>query len=595
MSRPDVVASCETAKRIVDALLMATSEDVHEKLTRLDKGQPGSVLRSLRLTRDRLTGERGSEIMLKGPTAERLTLRVNDLVGNVGLVGASVFDLSEEDREHANRAPVALSIPLRDELVRASSTLARLLGTAVELRNWRENKEAELASLVETSDPAVNAIHYQRRVEIAGEIALVNQRETELLGDVYEVSNAVRRGLEERTHLLSNLIRLGLGSIPKSQVIFQPFTAEQLANLPIEARAEVWLRMTPNERAAMIETGYAVLRNLDGLPLGDREKMQELYIRSVISNGPEELRRWLLEMGFVTRDGELVRRFVMLDLDNKTYVTVHGCTSYEDIQLHLEGTDTKPSDPDGTGNLDKLDKKAKWRMDRGGCTAHLLYRNANFDQWKGKNTPWLDTQFSEADVKAFNNFVKGAGEAGDGSKYFDTRFHSAGNGMVPDFSAASYVDRIVMDDAAINAWMKPGRKLPEGPIILKINQEGIWSLLIRVSDQIPESMIESESPIPVDLENYGVGGTERVTRVSVPKTEQNQIEEDRKWIEQVWDPSHPLLKPVAAVIGLYSWTRHEVSQFTDRVTAPLNPFLSNHSDGWTSEWQWLEEDLRRKI
>lgn len=214
MSRPDVVATCETGKRIVDALLMATSEDVHEKLTRLDKGQPGSVLRSLRLTRDRLTGERGSEIMLKGPTAEKLTVRVNELVGNVGLVGASVFDLSEEDREHANRAPIALSVPLRDELVRASSTLDRLHVNAVELRSWREVREAELASLVETSDPAANAIRHQRRVQIAGEIALVNQRETELLGDVYEVSNAVRRGLEERTQLLSSLIRLGLGPIP---------------------------------------------------------------------------------------------------------------------------------------------------------------------------------------------------------------------------------------------------------------------------------------------------------------------------------------------------------------------------------------------
>lgn len=214
MSRPDVVATCETGKRIIDALLMATSEEVHEKLTRLDKGQPGSVLRSLRLTRDRLTGERGSEIMLKGPTAEKLTVRVNELVGNVGLVGASVFDISEEDREHANRAPIALSVPLRDELVRASSTLDRLLGSAVELRNWREVREAELASLVETSDPAANAIRHQRRVEIAGEIALVNQRETELLGEVYEVSNDVRRGLEERTQLLSSLIRLGLGPIP---------------------------------------------------------------------------------------------------------------------------------------------------------------------------------------------------------------------------------------------------------------------------------------------------------------------------------------------------------------------------------------------
>jgi len=222
MNRPDVVATCETAQRVVGALLMATSEEVHEKLTRLDKGQPGSVLRALRLTRDRLTGERGSEIMLKGPTAETLTERVNELVGNVGLVGARVFDLSEEDREHANRAPIALTIPLRDELVRASSTLARLLGSAVELRNWRETREAELASLVETSDPATNAIRHERRAEIAGEITHVSQQETELLGDVYEASNAVRQSLEELTQLLSNLIRIGLGPIPSPRIIRGP-------------------------------------------------------------------------------------------------------------------------------------------------------------------------------------------------------------------------------------------------------------------------------------------------------------------------------------------------------------------------------------
>lgn len=298
MSRSDVVASCETAKRIVDALLVATSEDVHEKLTRLDKGQPGSVLRSLRLTRDRLTGERGSEIMLKGTTAERLKVRVNELVGNVGLVGASVFDLSEEDREHANRAPVALSIPLRDELVRASSTLDRLLGSAVELRSWRENKEAELASLVETSDPAVNAIRHQRRVEIDGEITLVNQRETELLGDVYEVSNAVRRGLEERSHFLSNLIRLGLGPNPKPQIIPSP----NVTSSPPELDQELILkvieiltkqRLLTDEVKRFIESVFETLE--ENARLLTRHVL-DYYSELLTPNNPEEwseLSEWI--------------------------------------------------------------------------------------------------------------------------------------------------------------------------------------------------------------------------------------------------------------------------------------------------------------
>lgn len=598
MSRPDVVASCETAKRIVDALLMATSDDVHEKLTRLDKGQPGSVLRSLRLTRDRLTGERGSEIMLKGPAAEKLTVRVNELVGNVGLVGASVFDLSEEDREHANRAPVALSIPLRDELVRAISTLDRLLGSAVELRKWREVREVELASLVETSDPAANAIRHQRRVEIAGEIALVNQRETELLGDVYEVSNAVRRGLEERTHLLSNLIRLGLESIPKSQVIFQSFTAEQLANLSIEERAEVWLRMTPKERAAMIETGYAVLRNLDGLPLGDREKMQELFVRNVFRYGPEEARAWLISMGFLRTDGKLGQRFVMLDLDRQRYITAHGCDSYSDIQVNLEGTGTDPADPNGTGNLDKLDKQANFvRTKLKGCVAFLNFRNADFPPTIAHSA--VTTRFSVEDRRRYNEFIQGVAEAGDGSIFFDTRFHSAGNGMVPDFEQSEYVDRIWMDDPALNGFIFDEVSLPSGVLIVMVKQDGLFPFVIRNSDKIPGPLFSSR-----------VRGKEDVSVVQISKKDRRHAVEDKEWLDnQPDEPEQWWLRPsygIYSIFGLVSYAGHESRQALERLLpfdvnlsgrgaliGKVRSFFGGHSDGSIDEWQWEEQALLR--
>jgi hypothetical protein len=599
MSRPDVVASCEAAKRIVDALLMATSEDVHEKLTRLDKGQPGSVLRSLRLTRDRLTGERGSEIMLKGPTAKRLTVRVNELVGNVGLVGASVFDLSEEDREHANRSPVALSIPLRDDLVRASSTIDRLLGRAVELRNWREVKEAELANLVETSDPAANAIRHQRRAEIAGEIALVNQRETELLGDVYEVSSAVRRGLEERTQLLSSLIRLGLGSIPKSQVIFQPFTAGQLTNLSIGARAEVWLRMTSNERATMIETDYAVLRNLDGLPLSDREKMQELFVRNVFHYGPEEARAWLISMGFLRTNGELGQRFVMLDLDRQRYITAHGCTSYTDIQVNLEGTSTDPADPNGTGNLDKLDKQADYvRTKRKGCIAYLNFRNADFPPTLVHSA--VTTRFSVEDRRRYNDFIQGVAEAGDGSVFFDTRFHSAGNGMVPDFEQAKYVDRIWMDDPALNGFVFDEVSLPSGVLIVMVKQDGLIPLLIRNSDKIPRLI----SPI---LDSR-VRGKEDVSLVQIAKESRRHTAEDNEWIYNLPDePEQWWLRPAYSILGLGSYVEHEKRQLLERLlpfdinlsspgalVGSVRNLMDGHSDGSSDEWQWDEQALLRE-
>jgi len=565
----------------------------------LDKGQPGSVLRSLRLTRDRLTGERGSEIMLKGPTAERLTVRVNELVGNVGLVGASVFDLSEEDREHANRSPVALSIPLRDDLVRASSTLDRLLGRAVELRNWREVKEAELANLVETSDPAANAIRHQRRAEIAGEIALVNQRETELLGDVYEVSSAVRRGLEERTQLLSSLIRLGLGSIPKSQVIFQPFTAGQLTNLSIGARAEVWLRMTSNERATMIETDYAVLRNLDGLPLSDREKMQELFVRNVFHYGPEEARAWLISMGFLRTNGELGQRFVMLDLDRQRYITAHGCTSYTDIQVNLEGTGTDPADPNGTGNLDKLDKQADYiRTKRKGCIAYLNFRNADFPPTLVHSA--VTTRFSVEDRRRYNDFIQGAAEAGDGSVFFDTRFHSAGNGMVPDFEQANYVDRIWMDDPALNGFVFDEVSLPSGVLIVMVKQDGLIPLLIRNSDKFPRLI----SPI---LDSR-VRGKEDVSIVQIAKESRRHTAEDNEWFYNLPDePEQWWLRPAYSILGLHSYVEHEKRQLFERLlpfdinlSSPgaligsVRNLMDGHSDGSSDEWQWDEQALLRE-
>jgi len=343
--------------------------------------------------------------------------------------------------------------------------------------------------------------------------------------------------------------------------------------------------MTPQQRATMIETSYADLRNLDGLPLADREKMQELFVRDVFRYGPEEARAWLISMGFLRTDGEPGRRFVMLDLDNKKYVTVHGCTSYEDIQVHLEGTGTKPSDPDGTGNLDQLDKKAEWVKDKGGCVAHLLYRNAKFDQWIGRNVPYFDTGFSKADQLAFNEFIEGADESGAGSRYFDTRFHSAGNGMVPDFKEAYRVDRILMDDGAMNAFLKTGRKLPDGTKIVEFRQEGVLSAIVRNSDRYPEA------PLPlIDQGKLDVESNEGVTIVYPPKTQSRHEEEDREWVENVWETSNPWLALPEAINGLVSYFAHERAQLIDR----LVPTANSHSDGWTSSWQWEEEILLRR-
>lgn len=595
MSRPDVVASCETAKRIVDALLMATSDDVHAKLTRLDKGQPGSVLRSLRLTRDRLTGERGSEIMLNGPAAERLTVRVNELVGNVGLVGASVFDLSEEGREHANRAPVALSIPLRDELVRAISTLDRLLGSAVELRKWREVREVELASLVETSDPAANAIRHQRRVEIAGEIALVNQRETELLGDVYEVSNAVRRGLEERTHLLSNLIRLGLGSIPKSQVTSQPVTAEQLSNMEIPDRAKRWSELPNTEKERLIANDFEKLRNLDGIDGPSRERMQENYIQLIIAEGGPRLKK-LEELGFV-QDGQQTQRFVYLTLDMKThtgtprqqrgvdveasYVTAHGCEDYKDLQFVVEGTGTNPNKPKGMGNLDKTDGKAAWLSDRGTCRTFLVIRNVDFPQWNLRDNPVTSAAFSNSDEEKILNLMGGMSASGAGSTATSLRAHSAGNSIVPRLDGNTrkdygiHLDAIIMDDPAMDAELgfESFALLPHDIPVMYAKQSGVVSLAIRA--------------------RYGTDLT-TITHGNVTVYDYTKSLNEAEWLARAPDLEFPSWKDPFAP-GKLIWRGARAAKELRGYVLAQAKDESAHDQGWTNTLQYREENAFIKI
>lgn len=587
MNRPDVVATCETAKRFVGALLMATSEEVHEKLTRLDKGQPGSVLRALRLTRDRLTGERGGEVMLKGPTAERLTVRVNELVGNAGLVGARVFDLSEEDREHANRAPIALSIPLRDELVRASSTLDRLLVSAVELRNWRETSEAELASLVETSDPAANAIRHQRRAEIAGEIAHVSQRETELLGDVYDVSNAVRQSLEELTQLLSNLIRLGLGSIPKSQVIFQPVDAEQLSNMEIPDIAKRWSELPNSAKELLIANDYEKLRNLDGIDGPSRERMQENYIKSIIAEGGPHLRK-LEELGFV-EDGKQTQRFVYLSLQQRgdhidaSYVTAHGCDDYTDLQYVIEGTSTNPNSPKSLGNLKATDDKAEFlkKMIQK-CRTFLVVRNVDFPD----NIPeasW-SSKFSKSDEEKILRLMSGLTASGAGTKHTSIRMHSAGNSFMPNLAKKNRdkfgvrMDVAIMDDAAMDSGSGSYSyvDLPTDIPIMYAIQEGAMSSVIRLH-------------FGTDL----VTNYPNVTVFSYPNTTQTTDElgwiasnegrferEPQKW----WDVGAKVRNR-----GDYLGERLEILELYKIRASNWLGVTDVHSQGWHNPTQMLEE------
>jgi len=575
---------------------MATSEDVHEKLTRLDKRQPGSVLRSLRLTRDRLTGERGSEIMLKGPTAERLKVRVNELVGNVGLVGASVFDLSEEDREHANRAPVALSIPLRDELVRASSTLDRLLGSAVELRNWREIKEAELASLVETSDAAVNAIRHQRRVEIAGEIALVNQRETDLLGDVYEVSNAVRRGLEERMQLLSNLIRLGLGPIPTPQVIFQPVTSEQLSKMDTPEIAKRWSELPKWEKDRLIDNDFEKLRNTDGIDGPSRERMQELYIKSIIAEGGPRLQK-LEELGFV-KDGKQTRRFVYLTLETKThrgppplqrgdyvdasYVTAHGCDDYKDLQYVIEGTSTDPNNPKGLGNLDATDVKADYvkRMTKT-CRTFLVVRNVDFPD--NIVSAAMSANFSDSDEERILKLMGGLTATGAGTKKTSIRMHSAGNSFLPNLTKANRdkfgvrMDVAIMDDPAMDSGsdVRSYIELPKDIPILLVQQDGVTSGLIRIR-YLTDFAVRYPN---VTIKNYGnIQSTADVMRWLESNEGKFEREPTNGVGSLIRNASEPAIiwKEIIELYGTKFWNALGIS--TDA-----------HSQGWHNPVQWSEE------
>jgi hypothetical protein len=576
---------------------MATSEEVHEKLTRLDKGQPGSVLRALRLTRDRLTGERGSEIMLKGPTAERLTERVNELVGNVGLVGASVFDLSEEDREHANRAPIALSIPLHDELVRASSTLDRLLGKAVELRNWREVKEAELASLVETSDPAANAIRDQRRAEIAGEITLVSQQETGLLGDVYEVSNAIRQSLEERTQLLSNLIRLGLGPMPTPQVSLQQVTAEQLSNqvtgeqlacMDTSDLATRWEALTRAEKKRLIDNDWEKLRNLNGIDGPSREAMQEKYIKSIIDEGGPRLKK-LEELDFV-KDGRQTRRFVYLTLQqNKndvtaSYVTAHGCKDYNDLQYVIEGTYTDPNSPKGLGNLGHTDRKAdSLKKHHGTCRTFLVVRNVDFPDNFAEAA--LSSKFSRHDEKTILDLMGGLTLSGAGKTATSVRMHSAGNSFLPALTRENrdkfgvHMDVAIMDDPAMDTGQPIELILAMGTF-----DDAYFSRCRDLPDDIEIMYVIQEGAAPNAIrDRFGTDAVQECPNVTT-YTYKDITAEYSRWLASKNDVPVLVRNPLDLVGEPWDIVELTGILFADAIG------VDTHSQGWYNPIQWYDEN-----
>jgi len=379
---------------------MILDDRVLERIFRTEQKQPGSIHRALLVTQGHLTGnlphlaDAPSEIMMRGPVANSLKQRINE----ISRIDTGVLPMVEGRLLNGSESLRGAVLAARFRFVEHSKNANSLLLT----RNQLRSTHANFMNLL-TGDVATDQQIRDKITHVENDLGNIDREEGHLIDEMQREVKALRQRLDGIIHLLGGYVRLGI-SQQASKAFAQLKNLEQIQGMSIQDLAVWWKQLTDVERSLHDAKYGHVLRNLDGLPIDYRVEANRIFLEKEAETNPK-LSQKLHDEGLLDKNGKLTSRVVLFDTtDGESFgesITVHGnCTNYDNVNLHYEGTRAGPG-YSGTKLREKYDE---WKFGPGQiCTTTFVMRNTKNAEW-GPIIKTRDTPFITAPVVSFEKF-----------------------------------------------------------------------------------------------------------------------------------------------------------------------------------------------
>jgi len=221
---------------------MILDDRVQERIFGTEQKQPGSIHRALLVTQGHLTGKLShladapSEIMMRGPVANSLEQRINEIsklhTGVLPMVEGRLLNGSESLRG-AVRAT-------RFRFAEHSNNANSLLSTRNQLRSTHANFMNQL-----TGDVVADQQIRDKITHVENDLGNIDREEGRLTDEMQRDVEALRQRLDGMIHLLGGYVRLGFTSRTPISITDNADSikvAEVVKPQPIETGNDEWLK-----------------------------------------------------------------------------------------------------------------------------------------------------------------------------------------------------------------------------------------------------------------------------------------------------------------------------------------------------------------
>jgi hypothetical protein len=193
----------------MDSLLMILDDRVQERIFGTEQKQPGSVHRALLVTQGHLTGrlphsaDAPSEIMMRGPVANSLEQRINE----ISKIDTGVLPMVEGRLLNGSESLRGAVLAARFRFAEHSNNANSLLSTRNQLRSTHANFMNQL-----TGDVVADQQIRDKITHVENDLGNIDREEGRLIDKMQSEVEALRHRLDGIIHLLGGYVRLGFTS-----------------------------------------------------------------------------------------------------------------------------------------------------------------------------------------------------------------------------------------------------------------------------------------------------------------------------------------------------------------------------------------------
>ena len=236
---PNVVTA--SVLKSMDSLLMILDDRVQECIFRSEQKQPGSIHKALLVTQGFLTGNlpllanAPSEIMMRGPVANSLEQRINE----ISKLDTGVLPMVEGRLLKGSESLRGAVLTARFRFAEHSNNANSLLSTRNQLRSTHANFMNQL-----TGDVVADQQIRDKITHVENDLDIIDREVGRLTDEMQMEVEALRQRLDGMIHLLGGYVRLGLTSrtpIGVKENADRNKVAEVVKPQPIETSNDEWL------------------------------------------------------------------------------------------------------------------------------------------------------------------------------------------------------------------------------------------------------------------------------------------------------------------------------------------------------------------